>query len=93
MNYGLSLMGKGDFKGAIEAYKRAEITNPYYSYLFINFGIAYGSLNDSVQAISNFEKGRALALMITMDTYTMRGIVLKNKNFRKQGSWQKKLLS
>lgn len=61
MNYGLSLMSKGDFKGAIEAYKRAEITNPFYSYLFINFGIAYGSLKDSVQAINNFEKGRALA--------------------------------
>lgn len=61
MNYGLSLMGKGDFKEAIEAYKRAEITNPFYSYLFINFGIAYGALKDSVQAINHFEKGRALA--------------------------------
>ncbi len=61
MNYGLSLMGKGDFKEAIEAYKRAEITNPFYSYLFINFGIAYGALKDSIQAINHFEKGRALA--------------------------------
>ncbi|MGN7787493.1 tetratricopeptide repeat protein [Niabella sp. 22666] len=61
MNYGLSLMAKGDFKRAIEAYKRAEVTNPYYSYLFINFGIAYGALKDSVQAVTNFEKGRELA--------------------------------
>jgi tetratricopeptide (TPR) repeat protein len=61
MNYGLALMARGDYQGAIEAYKRAEVTNPYYSYLFINFGIAYGSLKDSVQAVNNFEKGKMLA--------------------------------
>lgn len=61
MNYGLALMARGDYQGAIEAYKRAEVTNPYYSYLFINFGIAYGSLKDSVQAVLNFEKGKMLA--------------------------------
>lgn len=61
MNYGLALMARADYRGAIEAYKRAEVTNPYYSYLFINFGIAYGALKDSVQAINNFEKGKILA--------------------------------
>ena len=60
MNYGLALMSRADFGGAIQAYKRAEVTNPSYSYLFINFGIAYGALQDSARAHEYFEKAIAL---------------------------------
>lgn len=61
MNYGLALMGRGDFKGAIDVYKKAQLTNPYYSVLYINMGIAYGALKDSVQAVDHFTRAITFA--------------------------------
>lgn len=61
MNYGLSLMAKGDYKGAIDAYKQAQITTPTYSTLYINFGIAYGKIGNHAEAINSFSKAQLLA--------------------------------
>lgn len=61
MNYGLSLMGKGDYKAALDAYDRAAITNPYYSILYINKGIAHGALGDSITAVKDFSAAIPLA--------------------------------
>lgn len=61
MNYGLSLMERGDFSGAIGAYKKAAETNPAYSLLYINFGIAYAGIGDSVKAEEHFKSAMVLA--------------------------------
>jgi tetratricopeptide (TPR) repeat protein len=45
MNYGLALMRKGDAEGAIEYFEKALLTNfGKHPYLFVNLGIAKGSL-------------------------------------------------
>lgn len=57
MNYGNTLMAEADFTGAIESFKKAEKTTPYYNILFINYGIAYGAIGKHEEAISSYEKG------------------------------------
>ncbi len=39
MNYGLALMGRGDFAGAERQFRKALELTPYYSYLYVNMGI------------------------------------------------------
>lgn len=43
MNYGNALMARGDYAGAEQCYLKAKEIWPYYSYLYINFGILKAS--------------------------------------------------
>ncbi len=60
MNFGLTQMGKGDYRGAKASFDRASSTVPYYSVLHINYGIVEGELGDEVAAEREFR--RALEL-------------------------------
>ena len=42
MNYGLTLMARGDYPGAIGYFERALVFTPDYPLLHVNLGIAYG---------------------------------------------------
>ena len=55
MNYGLVLMGRGDYKEALKCYKTALIYNPDYAYLHINLGIVYEQLGQPDSSRIHFE--------------------------------------
>src|SRR5207248_4239031 len=43
MNYGNTLMAKGDLSGALEYFHRAQAFVPFYPVLFVNLGVAEGA--------------------------------------------------
>ena len=61
MNYGLALMARGDYAGALENFQRALKLSPNYSYLEINLGIAYGAMHNNREAESHFLRAIQLA--------------------------------
>ena len=56
MNYGLTLMAKGDYIEAEEYFKKAQERWPYYSYLYVNFGILKEAMKDPSGAEFNYKK-------------------------------------
>lgn len=56
MNYGLTLMGHGDYAGALDYYQRALVYTPYYPELEINIGIANGAIGNSAEAERHFQR-------------------------------------
>lgn len=56
MNYGLTLMAKGNIKEALSYFEKARVYTPNYSYLHINTAIAHGALGDKKKAESFFLK-------------------------------------
>lgn len=61
MNYGLTLMNRGDYAGALDYFHRAELYTPNYSTLKLNEGIAYAGSGDQVQAEAYFRRALQLA--------------------------------
>jgi Flp pilus assembly protein TadD len=60
MNYGLTLMTRGDYHGALAAYHRAATLTPNYHLLEINMGIAYGQLGQPAEADRHFLRAISL---------------------------------
>jgi len=60
MNYGLTLMGRGDYVQALAYFQRALVYTPNYKTLEINLGVDYGALNQPAQAAQHFERAIAL---------------------------------
>ena len=61
MNYGLALMARGDYGGAVRAYEQAVPLTPNYNLLEINMGLAYGALGQAADAERHFLRAIALA--------------------------------
>jgi tetratricopeptide (TPR) repeat protein len=61
MNYGLTLMARGDYPGALENFQRAAVYTPAYSLLEINLGIASGGMRRYAEAETHFLRAMALA--------------------------------
>ncbi|MCF3111538.1 tetratricopeptide repeat protein [Niabella sp. CC-SYL272] len=61
MNYGLTLMAKGDYKRAVAIFTKARDLNSGYSTVYVNLGIAYGGLKLHNKAIENFSTALLLA--------------------------------
>jgi tetratricopeptide (TPR) repeat protein len=61
MNYGNTLMKKGDYTGALDYFHRAKLIAPRYSTLFVNIAIAEGANGQVAQANRDFEEGLRLA--------------------------------
>jgi Flp pilus assembly protein TadD len=61
MNYGLTLMTRGDYTGALDYFHRAQAFAPFYSVLFVNFGIAEGALGRTALAEQHFKEALRLA--------------------------------
>ncbi len=55
MNYGLRLMNKGDYKGAMEAYNVALKYSPKYSYLYTNIAICQNAMGNVEEAEKNYK--------------------------------------
>jgi Flp pilus assembly protein TadD len=69
MNYGNTLMAKGDFAGALDYFHRAEQLTPQYSVLLINLAIAEDATKQSSQAEVHFKDALRLAPS-SPDSYT-----------------------
>lgn len=61
MNYGLTQMGKGAYRAALDSFQRALLYTPNYPTLEINLGIVYGALQQPAQARQHFERALLLA--------------------------------
>ena len=69
MNYGNTLMAKGDFAGALDYFHRAEQLTPQYSVLLINLAIAEDATKQSALAEQHFKDALRLA-PASPDSYT-----------------------
>ena len=69
MNYGNTLMAKGDFNGALDYFHRALTLAPQYSVLFVNLAIAEDATNQSAIAEQHFKEAMRLA-PFAPDSYT-----------------------
>ena len=61
MNYGNTLMAKGDYKSALDYFHRALIFTPNYSYLLINLAIAEAATGERDSAEKDFKQALRLA--------------------------------
>ena len=61
MNYGLILMGRGDYSSALSYFDRALVFTPNYSTLEVNLGLANAGLRRYEDAERHFERALALA--------------------------------
>jgi protein O-mannosyl-transferase len=69
MNYGNTLMAKGDFEGALDYFHRAQPLTPQYSVLLINLAIAEDATKQSAAAEQHFKAALQLA-PASPDSYT-----------------------
>jgi tetratricopeptide (TPR) repeat protein len=69
MNYGNTLMAKGNYKGALDHFHRAQQFTPQYSVLLINLAIAENATKQSSQAEQHFKEALRLAPS-NPDSYT-----------------------
>ena len=69
MNYGNTLMAKGDFNGALDLFHRALELAPHYSVLFVNLAIAESATNQTALAEQHFKEAMGLAPS-SPDSYT-----------------------
>jgi Flp pilus assembly protein TadD len=69
MNYGNTLMAKGDFNGALDYFHRALALAPRYSVLFVNLAIAEDATQQTAAAEQHFKEAMRLA-PFSPDSYT-----------------------
>ena len=69
MNYGNTLMAKGDYAGALDYFHRAQQLTPQYSFLLINLAIAEDATKQSAAAEQHFKDALRLA-PASPDSYT-----------------------
>ena len=79
MNFGLTLMAKGDYTGALDYFRRALILTPQYPFLFINLAIAENAIGQTAQAEAHFQQALGLAPGLP-DAYTFYGRFLLTHN-------------
>jgi uncharacterized protein (TIGR02996 family) len=61
MNYGLTLMAKGNYPAANDLFQRALVLTPNYYVLEINLGIVSGALKNNAEAERHFKRAIELA--------------------------------
>jgi tetratricopeptide (TPR) repeat protein len=61
MNYGLTLMARGDYPVALVYFERALLYTPNYETLEINLGVVNGAMNRGAEAERHFQRAIALA--------------------------------
>jgi tetratricopeptide (TPR) repeat protein len=61
MNLGVGLMARGDYRGALDSFERAERLLPLYPLVHINLGICLGAMGREAESASHYERAIALA--------------------------------
>lgn len=69
MNYGITLMKKGDFRGALDYFHRAQSISPQYPVLLINLAVAEEATKQGTAAEQHFKEALRLAPS-SPDSYT-----------------------
>src|SRR5207253_10611137 len=69
MNYGNTLMAKGDYEGALDYFHRAQVLAPFYPVLFVNLAIAEDATKESAAAEQHFKDALRFA-PTSPDSYT-----------------------
>ena len=69
MNYGNTLMARGDYTGALDYFHRALVLAPQYPVLFVNLAIAEGATGQGAVAERHFKEALRLAPAMP-DSYT-----------------------
>jgi protein O-mannosyl-transferase len=60
MNYGLTMLNRGDYNAALELFQRAEVYTPSYATLKLNLGIVQSALGNDTAAEARFHEALAL---------------------------------
>ncbi len=81
MNYGLRLMSKGDYDGAMKAYKIAKIHAPRYSYLYTNIAICENALGRPKEAEKNYHKAIQYGYYSHKPYYFYASFLVKKKRY------------
>ncbi|HEV7765628.1 MAG TPA: tetratricopeptide repeat protein [Thermoanaerobaculia bacterium] len=79
MNYGLTLMSKGDYVGAKRNFEHAETLVPNYSTLEINLGIVKGELGDDVAAERHFRRALELRPDVSAHLFYARWLAKRGR--------------
>jgi len=79
MNYGLTLMAKGDYQKALDLFTRALVYNPNYMVLEVNLGIDNGALGNDAEAERHFARALQLSPAEAVPNY-FYAVWLKGKN-------------
>jgi protein O-mannosyl-transferase len=61
MNYGLSLMSRGDYPNALDYFTRALVFNPNYMVLEVNLGVVNGAMHRDTEAEQHYLRAISLA--------------------------------
>ena len=61
MNYGVALIARGDYAGAVDACERALVIEPNYMLLHVNLGVAYGGSGRRADAEREFLTAQRMA--------------------------------
>lgn len=72
MNFGNTLMAKGDYNGALDYFHRALALAPQYSVLFLNLAVAEDATGQTALAEEHFKEAMRLA-PFSPDSYTFYG--------------------
>jgi len=92
MNYGNTLMAKGNYQQALDYFDRARRLTPRYATLFINLAIAEGALDREGQAEQDFKEALRLAPENPNSyTYYARWLLAKNRATEAMGLLRKAL--
>lgn len=79
MNYGLTVMARGDYANARAHFERAATFTPNYSILEINRGIVEGELGDQAGAEQHFRRALALNADASAHFYYARWLVRRGR--------------
>jgi tetratricopeptide (TPR) repeat protein len=60
MNYGVTVMARGDYRDAIAAFERGAFLNPTYFLLHVNLGVVYGAVQRPADAEREFLQAIAI---------------------------------
>ena len=85
MNYGLTLMAKGDYHGALDYFLKAQEKAPDYSTLFINIAVAKNALGDFNGAETCYKKAISLN-QLDPNAYSFYAHFLMNQQRNKEAA-------
>ncbi|AXT60798.1 tetratricopeptide repeat protein [Aquimarina sp. AD10] len=93
MNYGLTLMSKGNYDEALEYFNKAFQLTPNYYSLHINLGIVYGAKKDYVKAEQYFKSAIAMNSSSPAPEYFYARYLSKQKKYKQSQKLLKKALT
>jgi tetratricopeptide (TPR) repeat protein len=89
-NMGIEKTNQGDFKGAINAFEKAELLNPSWAMIFFSKAIAYHNMKELENAFANYTKAIKLDDKMIDAYYNRAHIILMSENIQENNLQQAK---